>query len=254
MESLPDLGELALILAAIAVGSFVKGVTGSGLPQIAVPVIAVFLGVERAVVIMAIPGIVTNTMMMWQHRASVRETRDLPVLVGFGMVGSVLGTIGLARLDPAVLSLTLAGVGALYVTLFLSRFEVRLSPRVTRYASPPVGLAAGMLQGSTGISGPLLNTYLHAFRIGRSPFILSIVTLFNLLALAQVAALVQLDLFTPNRLVESALALVPMLVFLPIGARFSARLSQQRFDRYLITLVSISALLLAWEGVTGLLG
>lgn len=254
MEAAPDLAELALILTAIAVGSFVKGVTGSGLPQIAIPVIAVFLGVERAVVIMALPGIVTNTLMMWQHRAATRETRDLPVLVTTGMVGSVLGTIGLATLDPALLSLTLAAVGILYVALFLSRFEVRLSPRLTRYVSPPVGLAAGMLQGSTGISGPLLTTYLHAFRLTRSPFILSIVTLFNLFAVAQVAALFRLDLFTPTRLVESALALVPMMIFLPIGARFSARLSQQRFDRYLITLVSISAVLLAWDGITGLLG
>lgn len=254
METLPDLGELALILSAIAVGSFVKGVTGSGLPQIAIPVIAVFLGVERAVVIMALPGVVTNTMMMWQHRASARETRDLPVLVTTGVIGAVIGTIGLATLDPALLSLALAAVGALYVTLFLSRFEVRLSPRVTRIASPPLGLAAGMLQGSTGISGPLLTTYLHAYRLPRSPFILSIVTLFNVLAVAQVVALVQLDLYTPSRMIESLLALLPMLVFLPLGARFSARLSQQRFDRALIVLVSVGVVLLAWEGVTGLLG
>jgi hypothetical protein len=48
--------ELGIILVAIALGSFVKGVTGSGLPQIAIPVMAIFLGVERAVVLMAIPG------------------------------------------------------------------------------------------------------------------------------------------------------------------------------------------------------
>ena len=116
------------------------------------------------------------------------------------------------------------------------------------------GFAAGMLQGSTGISGPLLTTYLHAFRLPRSPFILSIVTLFNVLAVAQVVALVQLDLYTPSRMLESALALLPMLVFLPLGARFSARLSQHLFDRALITLVSVGVVLLAWEGITGLLG
>ena len=254
METLPDLGELALILTAIAVGSFVKGVTGSGLPQIAIPVIAVFLGVERAVVIMAIPGVVTNTILMWQHRASTRETRDLPVLVTMGVVGAVVGTIGLATLDPALLSLALAAVGGLYVLLFFSRFDVRLSPRVTRFASPPLGFAAGMLQGSTGISGPLLTTYLHAFRLPRSPFILSIVTLFNVLAIAQVAALWQLDLYTSARMIESLLAVLPMLVFLPLGSRFSARMSQERFDRALIAIVSVGVVLLAWEGFTGVVG
>jgi len=254
VESLPDVGELALILCAIAVGSFIKGVTGSGLPQIAIPVIAVFLGVERAVVIMALPGVVTNTLMMWEHRASARQTRDLPVLVTMGVIGSVIGTIGLATLDPALLSLALAGVGALYVALFLSRYELRMPVRLSRLVSPPLGLVAGMLQGSTGISGPLLTTYLHAFRLPRSPFIFSLVTLFNVLAVAQVAALVRVDLYTPERLFESLLAVLPMLVFLPLGARFSARLSQQRFDRALVALVSASAVLLAWEGINGLLG
>jgi len=253
VEALPELSELAIILIAIAVGSFVKGVTGSGLPQIAIPVIAIFLGVERAVVIMAFPGIVTNVMLMWQHRGAVRETRDLPVLIVTGVVGSVIGTVGLATLDPALLSIGLAAVGATYVALFLSPIEVRLRPEVTRVTSGPLGFAAGLLQGATGISGPILTTYLHAFRLGRSPFILSLVTLFNLFAVAQVAALVRLDLYTPARVLESALALVPMLIFLPLGARLSARLSQQRFDRYLIVLVSFSAVLLAWDGVGDLL-
>jgi uncharacterized membrane protein YfcA len=126
--------------------------------------------------------------------------------------------------------------------------------RLSRLVSPPLGLVAGMLQGSTGISGPLLTTYLHAFRLPRSPFIFSLVTLFNVLAVAQVAALVRVDLYTPERLFESLLAVLPMLVFLPLGARFSARLSQQRFDRALVALVSASAVLLAWEGINGLLG
>ena len=38
--------DLVVIVAAIAIGAFVKGATGGGLPQIAIPVMAAFLGVE----------------------------------------------------------------------------------------------------------------------------------------------------------------------------------------------------------------
>jgi uncharacterized protein len=253
LEAAPVWSELAIILGAIALGSFVKGVTGSGLPQIAIPVIAIFLGVERAVVIMALPGIFTNTWMMWQHRAAATETRDLPVLLITGTVGAVIGTMGLSLLDPAVLSLVLASMGGLYVALFLSRFEVRLPPHVTRIVSPPLGLVAGVLQGSTGVSGPILTTYLHAYRLARAPFIFSLVTLFNIFAVAQVATLFQVGLYSPSRLIESFLALVPMLIFLPLGSRYSARLSQRRFDLYLVLLISGSVLLLAYDGLSGLL-
>lgn len=253
MENAPLLSELAIILAAIALGSFIKGVTGSGLPQIAVPVIAIFLGVERAVVIMAIPGVLTNTWMMWDHRASAPETRDLPVLLVTGTVGAVIGTLGLAVLDPAILSLALASMGALYVTLYLVKVEVRLPPRVTRIASPPLGLFAGLMQGSTGVSGPLLTTYLAAYRLQRGPFIFSLVTLFNIFAVAQVVALFGVGLYTPTRIIESLLALIPMAIMLPLGARYSARLSQHRFDLYLVILIGASVLVLAQSGISGLL-
>ena len=52
--------DLVVIVVAIGVGAFVKGVTGTGLPQIAIPVMAAVIGVERAVIIMAIPGILSN--------------------------------------------------------------------------------------------------------------------------------------------------------------------------------------------------
>jgi uncharacterized membrane protein YfcA len=253
-ETLPALDELAIILAAIALGAFVKGVTGSGLPQIAIPVIAIFLGVERAVVIMALPGVFTNSWLMWEHRAAAPQTRDLPTLLVTGIVGAVIGTVGLTMLRPAILSLALAAVGSLYIVLFLTKNDLRLSPRVTRIASGPVGLIAGVLQGSTGVSGPILTTYLHAYRLERAAFIFSMTTLFNILAVAQVITLLRVGLYTPARLIESLLALLPMLVFLRLGSRFASRLSQQRFDLVLLALIGASVLLLVQGALGDLLG
>jgi hypothetical protein len=87
----------------------------------------------------------------------------------------------------------------------------------------------------------------------RAPFIFSLVTLFNIFAVAQVIALFGVDLYTPARLIESMLALIPMAIMLPLGARYSARLSQHRFDLYLVILIAGSVLILVHSGVTGLL-
>ncbi len=246
--------ELAVILVAISFGSFVKGVTGTGLPQIAIPVMAIFLGVERAVVIMAIPGVVTNSWLMWRHRAYASKTRDLPVLIVTGVVGAVIGTVGLDRLDASVLALILAFAVGLYIAMFLSPLDVHLPARLTRWTAPPLGFGAGVLQGATGISGPVVTAYMHGYRLERQAFIFSLVTLFQVFAVAQVVTLARIGLYDVNRLVESAIALVPIMTLLPLGARMSSRLSARTFDLWLIVLIGLSALKLLYDGVSGLLG
>lgn len=48
---------------------------------------ATFVGVEEDEVIMAFPGVVTNSWLMCHHRRLAGETRDLPALLVTGSVG-----------------------------------------------------------------------------------------------------------------------------------------------------------------------
>jgi uncharacterized protein len=148
-----DVTDLVIIVVAIAIGSFIKGVTGSGLPQIAIPVMAVFLGVERSVVLMTIPGIVSNTWLMWNHRSYLSSSRDLPVLLTTGMIGAVAGSWLLRELDPRILSGVLASIILIYIVLRLTTPTFALSRSASRRLSPPVGFAAGTLQGRPGSPG-----------------------------------------------------------------------------------------------------
>lgn len=241
--------DLLVIVAAIALGAFVKGATGGGLPQIAIPVMAAFLGVERAVVVMAIPGVVANGWLVWSHRAEAARTRDLPTMLASGAVGAVLGTLALDGLDGRVLSAVLAAIIVGYVALSLARPGFHLPPGVTRIASLPVGVAAGGLQGATGISGPLLTTYLHGFGLRPRAFVFALATLFFAFALVQTAALFAVGLYTGSRLLESLLALVPIAVALPLGARAARRLSAATFNRAVLALLLASAVALVLEAV-----
>jgi uncharacterized membrane protein YfcA len=231
--------DLVVIVAAIAVGAFVKGATGGGLPQIAIPVMAAFLGVERSVVVMAIPGVVANGWLVWTHRAEAPHTRDLPVMMAGGAVGSVFGT------------LALAAIIVVYVVLSLTRPGFHFPARVTRIASPPVGVAAGGLQGATGISGPLLSTYLHGFGMRPRAYVFALATLFFGFALVQTIALFGVGLYTGNRLAESLLALIPIAVALPLGAWAARKVSVTTFNRVVLVLLLASAVALVHEAVTG---
>jgi uncharacterized membrane protein YfcA len=244
-----SIGALSIIVIAMSVGAFVKGVTGQGLPQIAIPVMASFLGVEHAVVVMAIPGIVSNAWLLWTYRKHLHRTRDLPVMLATGAVGAVAGTALLTILDDRILSFALAAVIGLYVIVFFTRPDFSLQPSLTRYSSPPVGLAAGLLQGSTGVSGPLVSTYLHAFRLDKETYVLSVTTVFMVYAVVQTAALAILGLYSAGRLGESLVALIPIMIMLALGTRLTQKLSRRAFDLMIVALLIASGTKLVYDAL-----
>jgi uncharacterized membrane protein YfcA len=243
--------DLVVIVTAIAVGAFIKGATGGGLPQVAIPVMAPFLGVEHAVVLMAIPGIVSNAWLVRSHRAEARHTRDLPSLVGTSIVGAVVGTVALKSLDGRALSAVLVVVIVAYIVIVLVHPGFHLPARLTRVTSPPVGLVAGGLQGSTGISGPLLTTYLHGYQLPPRAYVFSLSVLFCVGAVVQTVTLAAVGLYTGTRFVESLLTLIPIALFLPAGSWAAKRLSRTTFQRVTLVLVAASAVSLLRNVIAG---
>jgi len=228
-----------VILVAVVIGSVVKGATGTGLPTVAIPVMAGFVGVETAVVIMAVPTVVTNSWLMWIHRGQAGATRDLPAMIVAGFVGVVGGAWLLTTISAQVLSLVLAGLIGLYVTLSLTRPSLSFPPHITRYVSPPVGLLGGVLQGSTGIAGPAVATYVHGFRLPPGAYVFTLATQFQLFALVSVVSYQRFGLYTTERMWGSLIVLIPMLIAMPIGVRLGRRLERRVFDRFVLAVLAV---------------
>ena len=98
-----DYQALAIILAAVAVGSFAKGAVGIGLPIIAIPTAAAFLGVEHAIVVMTIPVFASNIWICWRYRKLATKIPNLPVAVICASVGTLVGSVILATLSDSAL-------------------------------------------------------------------------------------------------------------------------------------------------------
>jgi uncharacterized membrane protein YfcA len=243
--------SVVVIVAAMAVGAMVKGVTGSGLPTIAIPVIAGFLGVERAVIVMAIPTVVTNSWLLWEHRHHASDARDLPLMLGFGVVGVGTGVWALRALDPRLLALAVAALIGVYVVVSLARPTFWLPPSVTRYLSAPMGFGGGVLQGATGMAGPIVATYVHGFRLAPPAYVFSVTAQFQLFAFIQVIVFVGLGMYTTARLLESLLALIPALLVLPVGIRLGRRLDRRRFDLAVLGVLFVMGTKLAYDALTG---
>jgi uncharacterized protein len=189
--------------------------------------------------------------MLWSYRQHWHAARDLPVMVAAGTVGAAVGTAGLVILEARWLSLALGIVVILYLASRVADRSVALPPQVTRVTAAPVALVAGLRQGSTGMSGPLLMMYLHSMRLARQVFVVSIVTLFLVFATAQTFMLVMLGLFDQPRLTQSFLALIPIMLMLWLAQRYTHRLSAATFDRWVLLLLAVFAAKLIYDGIIG---
>lgn len=240
---------LLIVFLALGLGGAVKGAIGLGLPIVAIPVLAAFLGVPHALAIMMTPLVVTNAWQIWHYRHARGDQPFLAPLVVYGLVGIALGTWALTELPAAALALTLATLVTLYIVLTLAKPHIALSAKRGRRLAPGVGFVGGVLQGATGISAPVTVTFMHALRLERPPFIFAVSVMFLSWALVQSASLAIAGVLTPFRLLEGLVALVPIALGMPVGNWLAGKLPRKAFERIIIGILALMALRLFQTGL-----
>ena len=239
---------LVVVLASLA-GATVKSVTGLGYPVLAVPVIALVLGVEDAVVLVALPNLGANLYLCWESREARDQTRDLSRLVGFGVVGAVIGTLALVHLPEEPLLIALAITIGVFVFNFLRRPDLAIDPRTATRWSPVVGTVVGLLQGSIGVSGPVVATWVHGYRLPPRVFVHTVTFIFGVTGAVQILVLAIQGQFTADRLLAAAAAAVPVAIVTPLGVRLRDRLAGPAFERAVLAVLLVSAVSLVVDAV-----
>jgi len=240
---------LVVVLASLA-GATVKSVTGMGYPVLAVPLISLVLGVEDAVVLVALPNLAANIYLCWESREVRDQTRDLPRLVGFGIVGAVVGTIALVRLPEEPLLIVLALAIGVFVVNFFRRPDLAIDPRTATRWAPAIGTVTGLLQGAIGVSGPVVATWVHAYRLPARVFVHSVTFIFGVTGAVQIVVLALQGQFTGERLVGAAAAAAPVALVTPLGVRVRDRLAGPTFERVVLAVLLVSAASLVVDAVS----
>ena len=240
-----SVSAMVVVLVASAVAMLVKSVTGLGYPLLAIPIIAAVTGVENAVVAVSIPNVTANVLLAWRSRHARRETRDLLSLSITAAAGAAAGTLLLVTLPEKPLLAMLIAMLVLFLIRSMLLSGYRVSAAVARRASPAVGFAAGVMHGSVGVSGPVVAAWLFAYRLHRDAYIFSLSLLFLMGGIAQIAVLASIGAYDGDHLTAAAVALGPVLAVLPAGERLRARLSGVAFDRAILAVLAVAAVVLA---------
>ncbi len=234
--------ETVLVIVVIAVAYSIKGVAGMGGPLLAVPVIASITSVEHAVVVLSLGNLVANGSLLWEHRGGAKGTGF--VMIPFLLVGTaatIAGTWLLTEVDDRILSVVIALVIVGYIWRYLADPDFSLERETARRMAAPMGLIGGGLLGATGTAGPLIATYLHAIRLGRSSFVHMMSLTFQVFGVIQLVTLIVLGAFTPERTEQALWAIVPITVWTAVGIRIGRRLDQRAFELVVLALLGFAA-------------
>lgn len=243
--------ELIVVGAASALAMLAKSATGLGYPLIAIPILAPLTGIETAVAVVTLPNAAANVLVGWRTRHARGETRDLFVLTATSALGAVPGTFVLVSTPERPLLIVLAASVLLFVVRSLWFGNVTVSAELGRRASPGIGLVSGVMQGAVGVSGPIIGSWLYAYRLPRDAYIYGLSVLFLVSGLAQIASLASIGAYGSDRLVAAAVGLGPVLAVLPAGEYLRDRLSGSQFDRAVLILLGASGVTLVVRAVTG---
>ena len=239
-----------IIFLAIALGSFAKGLTGIGLPLVGIPVVAGFLGVQHAVVVMTIPVFVSNVWIVWAYRERLREIPGLPMALGAAAAGVLVGTTILATLDDRVLTYMMIAWIAAYLINLLLNPDFRLEGETARRAAPVIAALAGISQGATGMSGPVVATWIHSYRLRKEAYVFGVSVMFLGISVVHIAAVSGAGLMDQTRLLQGLIAVIPTVIFVPIGMRLTRAISQKLFNRLIVGLVIVMECKLIWQVAT----
>ena len=237
--SLPILLTMAATFFAAGI---VKGVTGMGLPTMAMGVLGALISPLAAASLLIVPSFVTN---VWQLSAGpgfgrlIRRLWPMMLAIIAGtMFGSAWLTSGRADLTTAALGFALV----VYSAYTLLARQVCVPERAEPWLSPLIGAITGVVAGGTGVFVIPAVPYLQALGLPRNDLVQALGLSFTVSTVALAAGLGAHGAFESGNVTLSILAIIPALCGMGVGQIIRNRISPNAFRHgFLICLLLLGA-------------
>ncbi|MFL2551894.1 MAG: sulfite exporter TauE/SafE family protein [Arenicellales bacterium] len=252
MSGLEELDALVIVWCTFALfcGGLIKGTLGVGTPLLTVPLMALVLPVQMAVILMAVPVVVANVWQAFKAgRLQAAAVRFWPSFVTI-LVGTYVGVTILATIDEQALLLV---VGAVVIASAIwqgSSYRLNLKPSLERPAGVIFGLASGVVGGLSSMFGPMLIIYLVSIPdLDKERFVATISFLYIACVVPWTVMLLWFGILDQQLVVLSALATVPVVAGLVVGEVLRKRVSNSRFQSMILIVLLLSGVAMLWRAL-----
>ena len=244
MQAIPT--QVAAIAVTFVLAGVVKGVTGMGLPTVAMGMLGLLMAPAQAAAFLVIPSLVTN---VWQFASGPRRLfllrRTWPMLLAICLsTWAAAGVITGAGAGPATIWLGAALIA--YAALGLAEVRLFVRARYAFWLSPAVGVATGVVTGATGVFVIPAVPYLQALGFDKEDLVQVLGLSFTVSTVALAAGLACRGAFEISAAGASAACTLPALAGMGIGQMIRAKADPATFRRlFLIGLLALGGDLVA---------
>lgn len=222
----------ALIIGAalaFVLAGFVKGMTGLGLPTVAIALLSLAVAPAEAAALLVVPTLVTN---VWQLAAGpnfmslLRRLRWMmaAICIGTWAAGGLLTGASAGRASGWL------GVALIvYAATGLLKLRLYVPPRAEGWLSPVIGAATGVVTAATGVLTIPAVPYLQALGLERDDLVQALGLSFTVSTVALAADLANGGVLQLSVAGTSTLALVPALAGMLFGQWLRTRMRPEIF-------------------------
>jgi len=227
------------IVATFFLAGAVKGVTGMGLPTVAMGLLGALMAPVLAAALLIVPSFITNVWQLFAGPAFTALAKRLWLM----MLGIIIGTLtGSSVMAGANARWTTTGLGAaliVYPGFTLLVKQLAVPKRFEWWLSPSVGLMTGAVTGITGVFVIPAVPYLQALALSRDELVQSLGLSFTISTIALAVGLAWSGAFQFEDLTMSSLAVAPALVGMWLGQTIRRSVDPQTFRRWFLICLSL---------------
>lgn len=236
---------IAGIIATFFAAGIVKGVTGMGLPTVAMGVLGSLLSPVTAAALLLVPSLVTN---VWQllagPRFSTLARRLWPMMVAI-VFGTIMGSTLLASSHTDMTRVGLGIALVIYAAYTLLAKPFHVAQRWEPWLSPVIGLATGLVTGATGVFVMPAVPYIQSLNLDRDDLVQALGLSFTISTIALAAGLLWNGAAPAGNLLTSTFAVVPALLGMAAGQVIRTRISPLLFRRLFLVFLLLLGLEMA---------
>lgn len=242
-----QLTEVLWVLAVMLFAAFVQSVGGFGFSLMAVPLTALAIDLQTAVITVSLGSLFNVTILCWRTRRDIDRLLarrfNVPALLGMP-----IGLAVLTLMDQRPLKVVL-GVVIIVATVALMRGAANIAPRA--WIEILAGWLSGILSTATGTNGPPLVLATQMRGLSPDVFRATLAFTFTISGAVSMVIFVVAQLVTRNELLLAAAAIPLILCGQYLGTRAQTLFLGRRFDRLVYGLLLLSG---ASVGLSGALG
>lgn len=217
------------LIPIFILAGFVKGVTGMGLPTVAMALLGIFMPLPIAAALLALPSFVTNVLQLFSGPSVMRAIRRLWLMMLATVLGTVAGSSLLLSVNPAWSAFGLGATLVVYAAYALISPAFVVSPVMEKWLSPLVGGITGLITGATGVFVMPAVPFLQSLRFSKDELVQALGLSFTVSTMALTIGLYLYDAFPIQQLSMSLMSIVPALAGMWFGQKIRARISTHRF-------------------------